>query len=68
LPIDARQLDAEHRLIEKLQRTEGLILRARRHVAVHRQFGEKHLNLGGAHSVWMARVADANESHDPIRV
>jgi hypothetical protein len=47
--VEPRQLYLQHLLVEEQQRGQRLVLRRRRHLAVHGQVREERLDLGGRH-------------------
>jgi hypothetical protein len=58
--IHPRKVLAEHLLVQKQQRRQGLPMRGHRHLPVGREPGKKSLDLALAH---VARVAQAVEAH-----
>jgi hypothetical protein len=66
--VEPRQLDLRDLLVEEQQRGERLVLRRRRHLAVHRQVREKRLDLGGRHFGGMPLAVKQDEAPCPEQV
>lgn len=66
--VEPRQLDLQNLLVQKQQCGQRLVLRRRRHLAVHRQVREERLDLGGRHVSGMALVVKQDESPYPEQV
>ena len=63
-----RQLLAQHLLVEEQQGRQRLAVRARRHLPVGRQPGEKGLDLGLRELGGVAQVVEADEGAHPVDV
>ena len=66
--VKPRQLDAQHLLVQKQNRTLGLILRRRRHIARARQVAQKpfHMTSGQGSRVLLAKINDV--TFNPINL
>jgi hypothetical protein len=66
--IQPRQIDRQHFLVQKQQGRQGLILRGRRHMALHRKMRQKRLDLGRPHVSWMLLAVKQNEAPNPLNI
>ena len=58
----------EDGLVEKQQRTQGLMLRGRRHMALHGQVGQKRFDFRTPHLVGMAFLMQQHKTLRPIDI
>jgi hypothetical protein len=66
--VEPAQFPTEDLLVEKKQRSERLVLRRRRNVALRRQMTEKRGHLGLSEARGMAPAAPVDEALDPVYV
>lgn len=66
--IEGAQLHAQDFAIQEHECIERLILRTAADVSIHGEVSQKLFDFGGAHSVRMAQVMEANELLDPSDV
>src|SRR5262245_39343564 len=62
------QRDAEDLSGEKQQGVKGLILRRAGHIAGYGEMGQKRLDLGGSHLLWVAFVVEKDIPSHPVEV
>jgi hypothetical protein len=70
-PLDAvqpRQGHFQHFAVEKQDRRKRQVLRRRRHVAIHRETGQKGLDLRRAHLLRVPLVIEQNKAFNPVRI
>jgi hypothetical protein len=67
-PVQPRQRHFQHFAVEKQDRRQGQVLRRRRHVAIHREAGQKRLDLRRAHVLRVPLVIEQNKAFNPVRI
>ncbi len=67
-PVQPRQLDAQHLFVKEQQRRQGLVLRSRSDMGMHRQRGEETLDLRRTESGRVALVVGQDKTANPADI
>ena len=67
-PLEPRQLDAEHFLVQEKERALRLVLGRRRDPASDCEVGQKYFDLVRSHIDWVPLAVEPDEAFNPVDI